>query len=135
MGKHTFRKAFHHCIVVAISAALPAGLLYSPLLQAETAIRRANRLLGPGLLGAAAAWLGSSLAGPILAVEAAPEAEKAPPKAQTVCPVMGGEINKDIFADHDGKRVSVGSPRPVALTRKDSAVSGIGDAIVPAGDH
>ncbi len=36
MDKHAFRKAFHHCIAVAISAALPAGLLYSPLLQAGT---------------------------------------------------------------------------------------------------
>jgi YHS domain-containing protein len=24
---------------------------------------------------------------------------------QTTCPVMGGEINKEIYADHDGKRV------------------------------
>jgi YHS domain-containing protein len=27
------------------------------------------------------------------------------PKSQTECPVMGGEIKKDIYADHDGKRV------------------------------
>ncbi len=26
-------------------------------------------------------------------------------KAQTTCPVMGGAINKSIYADHDGKRV------------------------------
>ena len=25
--------------------------------------------------------------------------------AQTQCPVMGGEINKEFYADHDGKRV------------------------------
>ncbi|MFC1552406.1 YHS domain-containing protein [Candidatus Latescibacterota bacterium] len=24
---------------------------------------------------------------------------------QTACPVMGGKVNKDVFADHDGKRV------------------------------
>ncbi len=24
---------------------------------------------------------------------------------QTVCPVMGGEINKDVYADYNGKRV------------------------------
>lgn len=24
---------------------------------------------------------------------------------QTTCPVMGGKINKELFADHDGKRV------------------------------
>ena len=26
-------------------------------------------------------------------------------KQQTTCPVMGGEIDKSIYADHDGKRV------------------------------
>jgi len=26
-------------------------------------------------------------------------------KVQTICPVMGGKINKKLFADHDGKRV------------------------------
>ena len=26
-------------------------------------------------------------------------------KVQTTCPVMGGKINKDIYVDHDGKRV------------------------------
>jgi YHS domain-containing protein len=26
-------------------------------------------------------------------------------RPQTICPVMGGNINKDIFADYDGKRV------------------------------
>ena len=26
-------------------------------------------------------------------------------KAQVTCPVMGGPIRKDVFADHDGKRV------------------------------
>ena len=25
--------------------------------------------------------------------------------AQTTCPVMGGKINKEIYADHEGKRV------------------------------
>jgi YHS domain-containing protein len=25
--------------------------------------------------------------------------------AQTTCPVMGGEINKELYADHEGKRV------------------------------
>lgn len=24
---------------------------------------------------------------------------------QTTCPVMGGEINKQVYADHDGRRV------------------------------
>ena len=26
-------------------------------------------------------------------------------KAQTTCPIMGGKINKEVYADHDGKRV------------------------------
>jgi YHS domain-containing protein len=26
-------------------------------------------------------------------------------RAQTTCPVMGGNINKDIFADYQGKRI------------------------------
>ena len=26
-------------------------------------------------------------------------------KPQTICPIMGGKINKALFADHDGKRV------------------------------
>ncbi len=28
-----------------------------------------------------------------------------PAGGQTTCPVMGGEVRKDIYADHDGKRV------------------------------
>ena len=32
-------------------------------------------------------------------------AESKQPKPQTHCPVMGGEINKDIFADHNGMRI------------------------------
>jgi YHS domain-containing protein len=36
----------------------------------------------------------------------APEqAEATKGKPQTTCPVMGGAINKSIYADHDGKRV------------------------------
>lgn len=27
------------------------------------------------------------------------------PNFQTVCPVMGGKINRTLFVDHDGKRV------------------------------
>lgn len=29
------------------------------------------------------------------------------PQKQTVCPVMGGKIKKNLFVDHDGKRVYV----------------------------
>ena len=36
---------------------------------------------------------------------AAEEAPKKETKAQTKCPIMGGDIDKSVFADHDGKRV------------------------------
>jgi YHS domain-containing protein len=26
---------------------------------------------------------------------------------QTICPVMGGKVNKDLYVDHDGKRIYV----------------------------
>jgi len=31
--------------------------------------------------------------------------ETALAKEQTICPIMGGKINKTVYADHDGKRV------------------------------
>ena len=31
--------------------------------------------------------------------------ETALAKEQTTCPIMGGKINKTVYADHDGKRV------------------------------
>ena len=31
----------------------------------------------------------------------------APTQSQTVCPVMGGKISKNLFVDHDGKRIYV----------------------------
>lgn len=33
------------------------------------------------------------------------EEETSEVKMQSVCPIMGNPINKDVFADHDGKRV------------------------------
>ena len=30
---------------------------------------------------------------------------EAAPKAQTKCPVMGGDINKEVYSDYEGKRV------------------------------
>lgn len=32
-------------------------------------------------------------------------AASAQAEPQTTCPVMGGEINKQVYADHDGRRV------------------------------
>jgi YHS domain-containing protein len=40
--------------------------------------------------------LGIFAAGPVLA---------AAPKPQTVCPVLGGNINKQIYVDYQGKRI------------------------------
>jgi YHS domain-containing protein len=38
-------------------------------------------------------------------VGAARPDEETPRIAQTVCPVMGGKINPDIYVDHNGRRV------------------------------
>ncbi|HOX07133.1 MAG TPA: hypothetical protein PK280_12085 [Planctomycetota bacterium] len=46
---------------------------------------------------------------------------KGEPKAQTTCPVMGGKINKAIFADHDGKRVYLCCKGCIAEFAKDPA--------------
>ena len=37
------------------------------------------------------------LAGPVLAATA--------PQAQTTCPVLGGNVNKEVYADYKGQRV------------------------------
>jgi len=49
---------------------------------------------------ASAVLLGAGLA-------AHAEEKQAEPKKQTVCPVMGGKINKAQFVDVDGKRIYV----------------------------
>jgi YHS domain-containing protein len=33
------------------------------------------------------------------------EGEATEPKAQTKCPVLGGEIDKSVYVDHGGKRI------------------------------
>jgi len=40
---------------------------------------------------------------------------------QTVCPVMGGKINKSLFVDHDGKRVYVCCPGCLPDLKQDPA--------------
>lgn len=55
----------------------------------------------------------------VLAIAGAALAEK--DKPQTVCPVMGGEIVKDIYVDHDGKRVYLCCPACVDPFKKDPA--------------
>jgi YHS domain-containing protein len=57
-----------------------------------------------------------------------PEKEKGKPaetqqteagKPQATCPVMGGKINKEIYADHEGKRVYFCCPACVDKFEKD----------------
>ncbi len=42
-------------------------------------------------------------------------------KEQVNCPVMGGKINKEIYADHDGKRVYFCCAMCIDTFKKDSA--------------
>lgn len=42
-------------------------------------------------------------------------------KEQANCPVMGGEINKEIYADHDGKRVYFCCAMCIDTFKKDPA--------------
>ena len=38
---------------------------------------------------------------------------------QTICPVMGGEINKEVYVDHEGKRVYFCCPGCIATFKED----------------
>jgi len=42
-------------------------------------------------------------------------------KAQTTCPVMGGEVDKTKFVDYDGKRIYVCCGGCIAKIKKDPA--------------
>jgi len=57
----------------------------------------------------AAAVVGILVAGMAMAGEGPGDGgEKKPKKKitpQTICPVMGGKINKDLYVDHEGKRI------------------------------
>ncbi len=44
-----------------------------------------------------------------------------PMKLQTVCPVMGGKINKAMFVDHEGQRIYVCCKGCIAPIKKDPA--------------
>ena len=39
--------------------------------------------------------------------------------AQTMCPVMGGKVNKSLYADHEGKRIYVCCPGCVNTVKED----------------
>ncbi len=67
--------------------------------------------------GAAAFILIFSLS---LAALPAPAQEKAPAgKPQTVCPVMSGQINKNLYVDHQGQRVYFCCDACIAVFKKD----------------
>jgi YHS domain-containing protein len=51
-----------------------------------------------------------------LALAADPAAKATP---QTVCPVMGGNINKDLYIDHQGQRIYFCCPACLELFKKD----------------
>jgi len=57
----------------------------------------------------------------VVALGAAGFAVAVETKPQTVCPVMGGEIDKDLYVDHDGKRVYFCCPACVEPFKKDPA--------------
>jgi len=42
-------------------------------------------------------------------------------KGQTTCPVMGGKINKDLYVDHDGRRIYVCCKGCIAAVKKEPA--------------
>lgn len=47
--------------------------------------------------------------------------EPQPPGPQTVCPVMGGKIDKKLFVDHAGKRIYACCEGCIPKIRKDPA--------------
>jgi YHS domain-containing protein len=62
--------------------------------------------------------------------------------AQTKCPVMGGTINKDIYADYEGKRVYFCCEACISTFKKDPAKyvkkleeEGVALETVSAGGH
>jgi YHS domain-containing protein len=58
----------------------------------------------------------------IVAVRADDDAAAAPTvKPQTTCPVMGGKINRKLYADVDGKRIYVCCRGCIAAIKKDPA--------------
>jgi len=54
-----------------------------------------------------------------LGLGAMAEEKKAEPKTQTVCPVMGGKINKAQYADVKGKRIYVCCPGCIGKIKAD----------------
>lgn len=42
-------------------------------------------------------------------------------KKQTLCPIMGGEVNKNLFVDYQGKRIYVCCKGCIGTVKKDPA--------------
>ena len=75
-------------------------------------------------MAVAGAMLVLAAVGTVWAEEAQPAGKAAAEQAvkkQTLCPVMGGEINKALFVDYEGKRVYVCCKMCVAEMKKDPA--------------
>lgn len=43
--------------------------------------------------------------------------------AQTTCPIMGGDINKELYVDHDGKRIYVCCGACLSKVKEDPAAA------------
>ena len=56
--------------------------------------------------------------GLLLAAMAGTEDAKKP-MPQTKCPVMGGDVNKNLYVDADGKRIYVCCPGCISTVKKD----------------
>jgi YHS domain-containing protein len=65
-----------------------------------------------GILGIAAVLIGSGVAG---------AAEAQVVKKQTLCPVMGGTVNTNLYVDADGKRIYVCCPGCLSAIKKNPA--------------
>lgn len=47
---------------------------------------------------------------------------KTAPRSQTTCPVMGGEIDRNLYVDHSGKRLYVCCAGCIAKIKEDPAL-------------
>lgn len=64
-------------------------------------------------------WLFCCILMTAWATTALPLALSAGGKPQTVCPVMGGPVDKNVYLDHQGKRIYFCCPACVPVFKKD----------------
>ncbi len=55
----------------------------------------------------------------VLALAAGPALAADQPKPQTACPVLGGNVNKQVYVDYQGKRIYFCCPGCDAAFKKD----------------